>query len=193
MSTGDDGGVQFDAIVLAGGAARRLGGADKPMLDVDGAPMLVHVLDAVAAAGIRVVVGPLRSIDRTVIWCHEAPPGGGPVAGLAAGLPLTAASTLVVLAADLPRIGPAIDRLLEALRPQLDAVVLSSGGRRNHLAAAWHRPALVAALGRVGAPQGVSMRALAAGATVAEVADAGWGDDCDTWSDLARHRSRSAR
>ena len=40
--------MQFDAIVLAGGVARRLGGADKPMLDIDGAPMLVHVLDAVA-------------------------------------------------------------------------------------------------------------------------------------------------
>ena len=183
--------MQFDAIVLAGGAARRLGGADKPMLDVDGAPMLVHVLDAVAMAGTRVVVGPRRSIDRAVIWCQETPPGGGPVAGLAAAVPLTTASTVVVLAADLPRIGPAIDRLLEAL--QGDAAMLSAGGRRNHLAAAWRRPALVAALGRVGGPRGVSMRVLAAGATVAEVADAGWGDDCDTWSDLARHRSRSAR
>ena len=183
--------MQFDAIVLAGGAARRLGGADKPMLDIVGAPMLVHVLDAVAMAGTRVVVGPRRSIDRAVIWCQETPPGGGPVAGLAAAVPLTTASTVVVLAADLPRIGPAIDRLLEAL--QGDAAMLSFGGRRNHLAAAWRRPALVAALGRVGGPRGVSMRALAAGATVAEVADAGWGDDCDTWSDLARHRSRSAR
>ena len=183
--------MQFDAIVLAGGAARRLGGADKPMLDIDGAPMLVHVLDAVAMAGTRVVVGPRRSIDRAVIWCQETPPGGGPVAGLAAAVPLTTASTVVVLAADLPRIGPAIDRLLEAL--QGDAAMLSAGGRRNHLAAAWRRPGLVAALGRVGGPRGVSMRALAAGATVAEVADAGWGDDCDTWSDLARHRSRSAR
>jgi molybdopterin-guanine dinucleotide biosynthesis protein A len=185
--------MRFDAIVLAGGAARRLGGADKAMLDVDGAPMLVHVLDAVAAAGTRVVVGPRRSIDRTVRWCQEAPPGGGPVAGLAAALPLTAAATLVVLAADLPRIGPAIDRLLEALVPPADAAMLSSGGRRNHLAAAWQRPALVAALGRVGTPRGASMHALAAGATVAEVADPGWGDDCDTWSDLARHRFRSAR
>jgi molybdopterin-guanine dinucleotide biosynthesis protein A len=185
--------MRFDAIVLAGGAALRLGGVDKPMLDIEGAPMLVHVLDAVAAAGTRVVVGPTRAIDRTVTWCQEAPPGGGPVAGLAAALPLTSASTLIVLAADLPRIRPAINRLLEALRPPADAAMLSSGGRRNHLAAAWHRHALVAALGRVGTARGAAMRTLAAGVTVAEVADAGWGDDCDTWSDLARHRSRSAR
>jgi molybdopterin-guanine dinucleotide biosynthesis protein A len=183
----------FDAIVLAGGAARRLSGADKPMLDVEGVPMLVHVLDAVAAARTRVVAGPRRPIERTVIWCQETPPGGGPVAGLAVALPLTTAATLVVLAADLPRIGPAIDPLLEALHRPADVAMLSSGGRRNYLAAAWQRPALVAALGRVGTPRGASMRALAARATVAEVADAGWGDDCDTWSDLARHRSRSAR
>jgi len=185
--------MRFDAIVLAGGAARRLGGADKPMLDVDGVPMLVHVLDAVAAAGTRVVAGPRRPIDRTVIWCRETPPGGGPVAGLAVALPFTTAATLVVLAADLPRIGPAIERLLEALRQPADVAVLSSGARRNYLAAAWQRPALVGALARVGSPRGVSMRTLAFGATVAEVADAGWGDDCDTWSDLARHRSRSPR
>jgi molybdopterin-guanine dinucleotide biosynthesis protein A len=185
--------MHFDAIVLAGGAARRLGGVDKPMLDIDGEPMLVRVLDAVAAASVRVVVGPRRSIDRTVTWCQEAPPGGGPVAGLAAALPLTAASTLVVLAADLPWIGPAIDPLLEALRHPADAAMLTSGGRRNHLAAAWHRSALVGALRRVGVPRSAPMRALAAAITVADVADEGWGDDCDTWSDLARHRSRSAR
>lgn len=185
--------MRFDAIVLAGGAARRLGGLDKPMLEIAGAPMLIHVLDAVAAAEIRVVVGPRRPIDRPATWCQETPPGGGPVAGLSAALPLTTASTLVVLAADLPRIGPAVDPLLDALRPPAEAAMLTSRGQRNHLAAAWQRCALSAALSRIGASRDAPMRALAAGVTVADVADAGWGDDCDTWSDLARHRSGSAR
>lgn len=185
--------MRFDAIVLAGGAAQRLGGVDKPMLDIAGAPMLIHVLDAVAAAGVRVVVGPRRSIDRTATWCQETPPCGGPVAGLSAALPLTAAPILIVLAADLPRIGPAIDPLLDALHPPADASMLTRDGQRNHLAAAWRRSALIAALRRLGDPQGAPMRALVAETRVAEVADAGWGDDCDTWSDLARHRSRSAR
>jgi molybdopterin-guanine dinucleotide biosynthesis protein A len=183
--------MAYDAVVLAGGAARRLDGVDKPMLEVGDRPMLVHVLDAVAAARVRVVVGPRRPIDRDAVWCREDPPGGGPVAGLAAAVPLTDADTVVVLAADLPGIAPAVAPLLDAL-PRHDVALLVRDGRRNYLAAAWRRAALVSALGRIGEPRGASMRGLIAGATVAEVADAEWGDDCDTWSDLAALRDRSS-
>lgn len=185
--------MRFDAIVLAGGAARRLGGADKAMLDVAGTPMLTRVVDAVSAAQRRVVVGPLRPIERDVTWCQETPPGGGPVAALAAALPLTRADVLVVLAADLPWIAPAVRPLLIAMHGPVDVAMLAAASRVNYLAAAWRRRAMTEALARVGDPVAVSMRALVAGTTVAEVADPGWGDDCDTWTDLARHRSRSAR
>ena len=163
--------MRFDAIVLAGGAARRLGGADKPMLEVDGTPMLARVLDAVSAAQARIVVGPPRSIGDAVTWCQETPPGGGPVAATAAALPLTTAPVIVLLAADLPWIAPAVAPLLAALRPSVDAAMLRTGDRSNYLAAAWHRRALIAALDRV--------------------ADPGWGEDCDTWPDLARARDRT--
>jgi molybdopterin-guanine dinucleotide biosynthesis protein A len=213
--------MTFDAIVLAGGDARRLGGVDKPMLDVDGVPMLARVLDAVAAAQVRVVVGPRRALDpaprRTpeqpnraadadLVWCREQPPGGGPVAGIAAGLPHTAAPTVVVLAADLPWIAPAIAPLLAALDESdpPDLAVLRAGERRNYLAAAWRRSTLVAALAALAAlaavagpdAAGAAVRTLVAtaqnaGARVADVPDRGWGDDCDTWADLAQARARS--
>lgn len=188
MSTGD-----FDAIVLAGGAASRIGGADKPMLDVAGVPMLSLVLDAVAAARVRVVAGPQRDISG-VTWCEEEPPGGGPVAAIAAALPATGAATIVVLAADLPWIAPAIEPLRTALdRSDADVAMLARDGRQNYLAAAWRRSALVAAIRGLGDAAGVSMRRLVADARVVEVPDAGrWGEDCDTWTDLARARARRA-
>jgi molybdopterin-guanine dinucleotide biosynthesis protein A len=75
------------AIVLAGGGGRRLGGRDKPALPVGGRPMLARVLDAVAAAAPRVVVGPARDdLPADVVQRREDPPGGGPVAAVAAGL-----------------------------------------------------------------------------------------------------------
>ncbi|MEH6375729.1 NTP transferase domain-containing protein, partial [Streptomyces sp. KLMMK] len=40
----------YDAVVLAGGAARRLGGADKPTLRVGGRTLLDRVLEACADA-----------------------------------------------------------------------------------------------------------------------------------------------
>ena len=119
----------FDAIVLAGGGARRMGGVDKPMLLLAGRPLLSHVLDAVAGAAHRVVVGPRRDIDLDVTWCQESPPDGGPVAALAAALPFVSAEIVVVVAADLPWIAPAVDPLHEALGNGADVAMLYTDGR----------------------------------------------------------------
>ena len=76
----------YDAIVLAGGAARRLGGADKPGVRVGGRALLDRVLAACAGARTTVVVGGRRPTARPVLWAREDPPGGGPLAALDAGL-----------------------------------------------------------------------------------------------------------
>jgi molybdopterin-guanine dinucleotide biosynthesis protein A len=39
------------SIILAGGLARRMGGGDKPLLKIDGSPMLDHVIPASQAPG----------------------------------------------------------------------------------------------------------------------------------------------
>ena len=75
------------AIILAGGAAARLHGADKPALEVGGVPMLVSVARAAAAAGAErvIVVGPERAgcVARGLaevavgVTVRESPPGGG--------------------------------------------------------------------------------------------------------------------
>ena len=106
LAPGDTQGVDaltdYDTIVLAGGAARRLGGADKPALSVGGRPLLDRVLAACPGAAITVVVGPHRPTARTVVRALEDPPGGGPLAALDAGLRHTTAPTVLVLSADLP-------------------------------------------------------------------------------------------
>lgn len=179
----------YDAIVLAGGSARRLGGIDKPQLRVGGRTLLDRAVGAVAGAGLVVVVGPPQPVSTAVRFCREEPPGGGPVAAVAAGLARTAADVVVVLAADLPWIAPAVPALLAALPPAGAAVLVDADGRRNHLAAAWRRRELDAALAAVETPHGASMRALIANVDVVDVPDRdGWGRDCDTWDDLAEAR-----
>lgn len=186
----------FDAIVLAGGSAARLGGADKPGLDVGGRTLLARAVDAVAEAGRVIVVGPPRELTRPVIWRREDPPGGGPLAGLAAGLAEVGAELVLVLAADLPWIAPAIPELLDALRSgDHDATVLvDAGGRANPLAAAWRTAALRRALAPHGDGAGVPVRALLAGIRVGRVHDPrGWGQDCDTWDEVHEARERAER
>ncbi|WP_435819092.1 molybdenum cofactor guanylyltransferase [Micromonospora ureilytica] len=94
----------YAVVVLAGGAARRMGGVDKPARPVGGRPMRDRVLAAVTDATPRVLVGAADVVPAGVLVVREDPPGGGPVAAAAAGLALLGPDTAVValLAADLP-------------------------------------------------------------------------------------------
>jgi molybdopterin-guanine dinucleotide biosynthesis protein A len=181
----------YDAIVLAGGSASRLGGVAKPQLKVAGRSLLDRAVGAVPDADRVVVVGPEQPVHRPVVFCREEPPGGGPVAAIATGFVHTAADVVVVLAADLPWVAPAVPLLVAALPSSGTAMLVDASGRANYLAAAWRRESLAAALVAVGDPVGVSARALALAAEQVYVADRdGWGRDCDTWQDLADARSR---
>ncbi len=108
---------EFDTVILAGGAATRMGGADKPGLVVGGTAMVVKVALAAVAAGASrlIVVGPERpgvvqeglkaaagALADGVIAVREEPPGGGPVPALRCGLAQVTAPWLALLAADLP-------------------------------------------------------------------------------------------
>jgi molybdopterin-guanine dinucleotide biosynthesis protein A len=188
----------YDAIVVAGGSARRLGGVDKPGLDVGGRTLLDRTLDAVGAAGRIVVVGPERASEHAVIWCREDPPGGGPVAAVAAGLDLVQADLVAVIAADLPRLAPAVPLLVTAATTAATtaaagttaALLVDPGGRVNHLAGVWQRATLTDAIGSLDEVVGASMRSLVAAVPVVLVPDeGGWGRDCDTWDDVRAARA----
>jgi len=184
----------FAAVVLAGGAARRLGGTPKPARTVAGVSMLTRVAAAVAAAEARVVVGPaLADGPGGIRYTQEQPPGGGPVAAVAAGLALLdpALETVAVLGADLPFLTPAaVDRLLRAVDSDTDlAVYVDADGYPQWLCGVWRRAALDRRLAELGDPAGVGMRRLADGLRRVELPDASsppvW-YDCDTEEDLRR-------
>lgn len=192
-------------MVLAGGAAGRLGGADKPALPVGGRTLLDRVLTACAGAGRTVVVGPRRPTAVPVRWTREQPPGGGPLPALAAGLAALAATeapAVVVFAADLPFLtAPTVTALTEALHGAradgCEGVLLTDpGGRDQPLAAAYlaeplrREIALLAA--EHGTLSGLPLRLLTGELTLRRIADP-TGEasfDCDTWDDVAAARAR---
>lgn len=188
----------YDAIVLAGGASRRLGGVDKTALRVGGRTLLDRVLRACRGAGQTVVVGPRRPTVRPVTWTREAPPGGGPVAALAAALPLASADTVVLLSADLPFLDDAIVRtLLDALAAAGDgvdgAMFVDGTGRDQPLVAAYRvgslRRGTALLAGEHGGLAGLPLRLLTAELRLARPTS-GATFDCDTWEDLATARDR---
>jgi molybdopterin-guanine dinucleotide biosynthesis protein A len=193
--------TEFAAIVLAGGRGRRLGGPDKPGRAVAGRTMIQRVLDAVADASPRVVVGPPRAgLPPDVVLARETPPGGGPVAAAAAGMALvgTAAESVALLAADLPLLTTDGIRTLRnalAAGPMDGACYVDESGHLQTLCGVWRAAALRRALARVAAEHGgtltgASMRAVTAGLAVVPVRRVGRGlppwFDCDTDDDLRR-------
>lgn len=180
------------AIVLTGGRASRLDGADKAQLRVGERPMVETVIGAAAAvAGTVVTVGPGGDI-------REDPPFSGPVAGIAAGLRALgdAVDLVVVLACDLPDLdADTLRSLLGALTPSdvpapATALAVDPHGRDQYLLAAWDRHALAARIavtessggdGRAGR----SVRSLYDDEQVIRVLVGDRARDVDTWADLA--------
>ncbi|AGL21657.1 molybdenum cofactor guanylyltransferase [Actinoplanes sp. N902-109] len=188
----------FAAVVLAGGAARRMGGADKPTIPVAGQSMLTRVLAAVHDADPRVVVGRVPpDLPVPVASTSEDPPGGGPVAAAAAGLALVpeGVSFTALLAADLPLLtGEAIDvlRLTVEAAPMQGALYRDAEGRRQTLCGVWRTTALRSAVTKLaeqrGSLHGASMHSLLEHLQFIEVSWRRPGPppwfDCDTDDDL---------
>ena len=144
-------------------------GGHKPALTVGGRPIIVRILQA-AHAHRTVVVGRPDAVPDGVEVVREEPPGGGPVAGVAAGLTAidlacarddTPAPELVaVLAGDLPFLtAAALTELFAAMvsgpvdSPGPDvALVADREGSLNWLCAVWRTEALRARLAALEAP-----------------------------------------
>lgn len=147
----------FDAVILAGGSSRRMGGGDKTTLDVGGATLLDRAIEAAAGAGEIVVVGTARPTTRDVRWTREDPVGGGPAAAVAAGLELVFAPRVLVLAADLPFVTAAVSAVLLTRAVPCGAVLVDDAGAPQWLLGAWPTAVLRDALG--GDQAGCSLRA----------------------------------
>ena len=155
------------AIVLAGGASRRFR-PDKLAEQLDGEPLLDHVLASLPEQVTTViVVGAVREVTRPVIFASEEPPGGGPAAALVAGLRRAldeSIDAIITLPGDAPLAGQAAGLLLSRLQESgIDAVVASDAAGREQPLQLALRPsaarALISAAGPGGAA-GLSARRL---------------------------------
>ena len=115
------------AVVVAGGASRRLNHVPKASLSDGTSTLLDCALEAVATASPRVVVGPESlPLPSGVLRTREDPPFSGPAAAIHAGLECIAADCersqtsvpawCLILGVDTPRIAPAVQQLLAAAR-----------------------------------------------------------------------------
>jgi molybdopterin-guanine dinucleotide biosynthesis protein A len=188
--------LSVGAVVLTGGSAVRFQGVDKASIELGGATLLEHVLEALAAVPDVVVVGAEVVTSRPATFLREDPPGGGPAAALLAGLAgfARAPAEVVVLAVDMPLVtADTVRRLVDAAGEDGEdgALLVDAGGRRQYLCAVYRTEALLAAAPPLEAQHGLAVRRLVGGLRLAEVlAVAGEAADVDTWEDLLALRAR---
>lgn len=180
-----------DVIVLAGGRASRMGGVDKPGLVVGGRSMLETAL-AAAGSGRTVVVGPPRpELAASILQTREPEPGSGPVAAIAAGVAALGAEVtaqVVVLAADMPFLTPAVIGELLQQSADFDAVFAADGnGRPQYLIGVWRYAALAARLRELDTVVNQPMKALVPRHT--KMVTLAGVDDCDTPGDIDAARA----
>lgn len=204
-------GLRWDAIIVAGGRATRLGGIDKTALVFRGRTLLDGVLAATASARRTCVVGSDAPLPASVLRTVEQPRWGGPAAAIVAGLaaldPAARAvddadgdgdtEWIVVLAADLVNADGAVAVLLAETErltgargpgaPHADGVIaVDASGRRQPLLAVYRRAALRSAAIAHGPAENLSVMSLIGALTLVELrlADA-LSQDVDTPADAA--------
>lgn len=183
--------LDYDAIIVAGGAGRRMGGVSKADLVVDGSRLLDTVVGAVSDARQIVVVGD-ASVPDGVVLTREDPPGTGPAAGLGAGLAAVEQPSpwTMVLCVDLPDAARVASRLRHSclqLDHRFDGVVLAADGRTQWLMACYRTDALMRAIEEFGNLEHAPLRRVLSPLRLAHTSP---GDalpiDLDSHEDLAR-------
>jgi molybdopterin-guanine dinucleotide biosynthesis protein A len=180
--------MEFDAVVLAGGSGRRLGGTDKALIEIGGVSLLRRSLDAVAGAASVIVAGPERPGIDEVHWVHESPAGAGPVHALAAALERVVRESVVVLAVDHPFVTAELVGRLVAATKRGDGAIITSRGRDQYLVGAYRSSALRRAFTSLGDTRGASMRGLLSQLNLERITDERAAIDCDTWAQIEEAR-----
>lgn len=128
---------QTFGIILAGGAARRMGGGDKPLLALGDGTLLSHVIGRIApqVAGLALSANgdPARFARFGLAVLADADAGRpGPLAGILAGMDWAAAAgaeALVSVAGDTPFLPPDLVPRLLLAGSGGPALAATSGGR----------------------------------------------------------------
>ena len=181
--------LAWDAIVLAGGRATRLGGAPKADLVVDGRSLLERTLDAVAGAHRIVVVGDVDAPGTVVV--QEEPRFAGPAAAIGAGLAEVASPWVLIAACDHPFVADAVGALLDA-RTGDGVVAVDGSGRRQHLLCALSTSALRESAASQQTLTNLAVHRLLEPLDLAEIALSPRAtQDVDTWHDQEVAEGRS--
>lgn len=126
------------AVILAGGAGRRMGGQDKGLLRLNGRPLIQHVLERLAPQCDTILININRNRQAYAEFglplLEDSLPGGlGPLAGLLTALEHSQSEYVISVPCDTPQLPrDLVARMLESLQRNGAEVCTVDDGERLH-------------------------------------------------------------
>ena len=123
-------------VVFCGGSGRRLGGVEKPLIEVAGRPLLGWVLERLDKQVATVVLSGATDPAYAQFGCEMVPdraPGEGPLSGLASAVQAATTDWLLTCPGDSPYLARNLVELLAADAERTGVAVPHDGNRRQNL------------------------------------------------------------
>jgi molybdopterin-guanine dinucleotide biosynthesis protein A len=126
---------QVTAVILAGGMARRMGGVDKGWMELNGKPLIRHVLDKVQPQVHSCLINANRSLDAygtlsLPVVCDLEGDFQGPLMGIATGLFHANTDWVLFFPCDSPYLpDDLVERMLVQAKDGAEIVVAHDGNR----------------------------------------------------------------
>lgn len=123
-------------LILAGGAARRMGGGDKGLTELAGKPLIEYALARLAPQVDALIINANRNVARYADYGHPVVTDDqqgfqGPLAGMASGLKASETEFMVCAPCDSPLLPEdLVERLFRQLREQDAELSVAHNGER---------------------------------------------------------------
>lgn len=123
-------------VVFCGGSGRRLGGVEKPLIEVAGRPLLAWVLERLYKQVATVVLSGADGPGYARFGCEMVPdraPGEGPLSGLATAVEFATTEWIFTCPGDSPYLADNLVELLAEDAEREGVAVPHDGNRRQNL------------------------------------------------------------
>lgn len=139
---------QIDAVILAGGMARRMGGNDKGLVELNTQPMIKHAIDRIKPQVREILINANRNQTRYAefgfnVISDEDSGYLGPLAGMITAMGHTQADYLLVVPCDCPLLPTdLVSRMLAQIEHQGAELAVASDGKREQPVVLLLKPSL---------------------------------------------------
>ncbi|QSX33582.1 molybdenum cofactor guanylyltransferase [Shewanella avicenniae] len=128
---------QLEAVILAGGMARRMGGDDKGLVELLGQPMVAHVLARIAPQVAQIRINANRNQAQYAefgypVFADQQQGYLGPLSGMSSAMATSTAELILTVPCDCPLIPQDLaERMLAAFKAQDADLAVATDGERE--------------------------------------------------------------